>query len=88
MNSNLLDSNLHKIHNNMLVLPHNRFRNSSSITNNNFVLCSLIKALSKHYAETKCKETLCTSLARVHEHKDTFDKLSNLYEIYAILVSL
>ena len=33
------------------------------------------------------QKALCTSLARVHEHKDTFDKLSNLHEIYTILVS-
>ena len=73
----------------MLVLQHNRFRNSPSITNNNFVFCSLIKASSKNFVEAKHKKkTLCTSLAHLHEHKDTFDEFSNLHEIYTILVPI
>ena len=52
----VLDSNLNKIHHNMLVLQHNRFRNSPSIINNNFGCCSLIKALSKHYVLANTKK--------------------------------
>ena len=43
----------------MLVLQHNRFRNSPSITNNNFVFCSIIKASSKNFVEAKHQKKHC-----------------------------
>ena len=53
----------------MLALQHKSLFTSKSI---------IIRAF--HKAKHK-KKTLCTYLAHVHKHKDTFDKLFNLHEI-------
>ena len=51
---------------------------------NRLLLQTDIKALRL----SKTQKILCTSLAHVHEHKDTFEKLSTLHKIYTIRVSV
>ena len=57
----------------------NKFKHITNIYNK-----SIIKALCL----SKTQKILCSSLAHVHEHKDTFEKLSILHKIYTILVSV